>query len=123
MSKGRRKAGAERCLRPRLIGRCCGKGIEQIQKEVGREPVKHHLDCGYTGMRVLPGTLQVKEALEEGQGHVVWMMREETNSVNEVERSIVKPGQCYEWGTSRRVHLGKILKIQQQAHGLGMLAG
>ena len=123
MNKDRRRAGAERCLRPRLIERCCGKGIEQIQKEVGRELVEHHLDCGYRGMRVLPGTLQVKEELEGGLGHVVWMMREETNSVNEVARSIVKPGQCYEWGTSRHVHLGKILKIQQQAHGLGMLAG
>ena len=72
------------------------KGIGQIQKEVGRELVEHHLDCGYTGRCVLPGTLQVKEELEAGLGHVVWMTREEKNSVNEVSRSIVKLGQCYE---------------------------
>ena len=100
MNKGRRRAGAERCLRPRLIGQCCGKGIEQIQKEGGRELVEHHPDCGYTSMCVLPGTLQVKEEPEGGLGHVVWMMMEEKNSVNEVARSIVKLGQCYEWGTS-----------------------
>jgi hypothetical protein len=96
MNKGRRRAGAESCLRPRLIGRCCGKGIEQIQKEGGRGLVEHHLNCGYTGMRVLRGTRQVKEELEGGLGHVVWMMREEKSSVNEVVRSIVKLGQCCE---------------------------
>ena len=100
MNKGRRRAGAERCLRPRLIGRCYGKGIEQIQKEGGRELVEHHLDCGYTGMCVLPGTLQAKEELEGGRGHVVWMMREGENSVNVVSKSIVRLGQCHEWGTS-----------------------
>jgi hypothetical protein len=120
MNKGKRRAGAEWCLRPRLIGRCYGKGTEQIQKEVGKELEEHHQDCGYIGMCVLPGTLQVKEELEGGPGHVVWMMREGKSSANEVSRSIVKLGRCYEWGTTRRVHLGKILKIQQQAHGLGM---
>ena len=120
MNKGKRRAGVELCLRPRLIGRCCGKGIEQTQKEVGRGLVEHHLDCGYTGMCVLPGKLQVKEELEGGLGHVAWTMRVEKNSVNEVSMSIVKLGQCYEWGTTRRVHWGKILKIQQQAHELGM---
>ena len=114
------KAGADWCLRPRLIGQCCGKGIEQIQKEGGRELVEHHLDCGYTGTRVLPGTLQVKEELEGGLGRLVWMMREGKNSVNEVSMSIVKLGRCYEWGTIRHVRSGKILKIQWQAHGLGM---
>ena len=92
MNKGRRRAGAERCLRPRLIGRCCGKGTEQIQRGGGRELVEHHLDCGYTGMYVLPGTLQVREALGGGLGHVVWMMREGNNSVDEVSRSIVTLG-------------------------------
>jgi hypothetical protein len=87
---------------------------------VGRELVEHHLDCGYTGTCVIPGTPQVKEELEVGLGHVVWMMRGDMNSVNEVSRSIVTLGQCYEWGTTQRVHSGKILKIQQQAHGLDM---
>ena len=100
MNKGKRRAGAERCLRPRLIERCCGKGIEQIQKEEGRELVEHHLDCGYTGMCVLLGTLQVKEEPEGGLGHVVLMMREHKNSVNEVSRSIVKLGRCHERETS-----------------------
>jgi hypothetical protein len=100
MNKGRRRAGGEWSLMPRLIGRCCGKGIEQIQKEEERELVEHHLSCGYTGMCVLPGTLRVKEEQEGGLGHVVWMMREEKKSVNEVARSIVTLRQCYEWGTS-----------------------
>jgi len=100
MNKGKRRAGGGRCQRPRLIGRCYGKEIEQIQKEVERELVEHHLDCGYTGMRVLPGTLKVKGELEGGPGHVVWMMKEGKSSVSEVSRSIVKLGQCYEWGTT-----------------------
>jgi hypothetical protein len=112
MNKGRMRAGVEMCLRPRLIERCCEKGIERIQKEEGRELVEHHLDCGYTSMCVLLGKLQVMEELEGGLGRVVWMMREEKNLVNEVLRSIVKLGQCREWGTTRRVHLEKILKIQ-----------
>jgi DNA-binding LacI/PurR family transcriptional regulator len=100
MSKGRRRAGAEWRLRLMLIGQCCGKGIEQMQKEGGRELVEHLLDCGYTGICVLLGTLRVKEEQEGVLGHVVWMMREEENSVNEVGRSIVTLGQCCEWGTS-----------------------
>ena len=51
-------------------------------------------------MRVLAGTLQVKEEQEEGLEHVVCMMMEEVNLVNEVVRSIVRLGQCCEWGTS-----------------------
>ena len=112
MNRGRKRVGVEWSPRSRLIERCCGKGIEQIQKEGGKELVEHHLDCGYTGMCVLLGTLRVKEELEGGLGHVVWMMmrEEEENSVNEVVRSIVMLGQCYEWGTSWRVHSEKILR-------------
>ena len=117
---GRRRADAERCLRLKSIGRCCGRGIEQIQKEVGRGLVEHHLDCGYTGTCVIPETLQVKEGLEGGLGYVVLMMMEEKSSVTEVSRSIVRLGQCYEWGTTRRAHWERILKIQQQVHGLDM---
>ena len=54
MNKGRKRAGVEWRLRPRLIGRCYGKAIERIQKEVGKEIVEHHLNCGYTCMCVLP---------------------------------------------------------------------
>ena len=100
MNKGRMRADAERCLRPGLIEQCCEKGIERIQMEEGRELVEHHLNCGYTGMCVLLGTLQVKEELEGGLGHVVWMMREDKNLVNEVSRNIVKLGRCHEWGIS-----------------------
>ena len=100
MNKGRRRVGGEWRLRPRLIGRCCGKGIERIQKGGGRELVEHRLYCGYRGMCVLPGTPRVKEEQEGGLGHVVWMMMEEENSVNVVERSNVTLGQCCEWETS-----------------------
>ena len=95
MNKGRRRAGVEWSLRPRLIGRCCGKGTEQMQMERGRELVGHHLDYGYTGICVLLGTLRVKEEQEGGPVHVVWMMREEKIPVNEVVRSNVRLGQCY----------------------------
>ena len=121
MNKGRMRAGGEMCLKPRLIERCCVKGIERMQKEVGRELVKHHLDCVYTSMCVLLGKLQVREELEVGLERVVWMMmREEKKLVNEVLRRIVMLGQCREWGTVRRVRLEKILKIQLQVHELGM---
>lgn len=76
------------------------KGIERNWKEEGRELVEHHLESGYTGMCVLPGTLRVKEEQEGGLGHVVWMMTEEENSVDEVVMNIVRLGRCYEWGTS-----------------------
>ena len=47
------------------------KGLNKsIQEEGGRE-LEHHLDCGYTGKFVLPGTLQVKEGLEGGLVHRV----------------------------------------------------
>ena len=100
MNKGRKRVGVEWSLRPMLIGRCCGIGIVRMQMEGGRELVEHHLDCGYTGICVLPGRLRVKEEREGGPGHVVWMMREEKSRVNEVVRSNVRLGRCYEWGTS-----------------------
>ena len=53
MNKGRMRVDAGWRLMPRLIGRCCGKGIEQIQKGGGRELEEHPLDCGYTSKRVL----------------------------------------------------------------------
>jgi len=120
MNKDRRRVGAEWCLTPRSIGRCCVKEIERMEKEEGRELVKRHLGCGCRGMCVLHGKRRERGELEGELGRVVRMMREGKNLVTEVTKSIAKLAQYYEWGTSRHVHSRKILMMQQLAHGLGM---